>query len=108
MATCPRGCGEHLLMAERRGVTIDYCPRCRGIWLDHGELEKMLEMEAKAQPAAMQRELDPLMPPPGSRPAGGYRHDDRVEPEYVDYKYGSQQGRRKRGGLMGELFDIFD
>lgn len=109
MATCPRECGENLLMAERRGVSIDYCPKCRGIWLDHGELEKILEMELKSQPAAMRQEIDPLMPPPGSHPRGSYRHDDRAEPEYVDYKYGSKRGRRrKRGGLLGEVFDIFD
>jgi uncharacterized protein len=35
--------GTQLLMAERQGVEIDYCPQCRGIWLDRGELDKIIE-----------------------------------------------------------------
>ena len=39
---CP-SCNETLLMSDKQGVEIDYCPNCRGIWLDRGELEKILE-----------------------------------------------------------------
>jgi uncharacterized protein len=39
---CPI-CNVDLLLAERQGVEIDYCPKCRGIWLDRGELEKIIE-----------------------------------------------------------------
>lgn len=39
---CPK-CQETLLMVERNGIEIDYCPSCRGVWLDRGELDKMLE-----------------------------------------------------------------
>ena len=39
---CPH-CNVSLLMAEKQGVEIDYCPECRGIWLDRGELEKIIE-----------------------------------------------------------------
>lgn len=39
---CPR-CNVTLLMTDRQGVEIDYCPQCRGIWLDRGELEKIIE-----------------------------------------------------------------
>jgi Zn-finger nucleic acid-binding protein len=42
---CP-SCNETLLMSEKRGVEIDYCPNCRGIWLDRGELEKIMEHSA--------------------------------------------------------------
>ncbi|GAA4431741.1 zf-TFIIB domain-containing protein [Pontibacter saemangeumensis] len=42
---CPN-CNETLLMSEKNGVEIDYCPNCRGIWLDRGELEKILERSA--------------------------------------------------------------
>lgn len=42
---CPVCKDVTLLMSERRGVEIDYCPECRGIWLDRGELEKIMEKE---------------------------------------------------------------
>jgi uncharacterized protein len=41
---CPR-CNTQLLMSDKHGVEIDYCPSCRGIWLDKGELEKIIERE---------------------------------------------------------------
>jgi len=43
---CPH-CNVSLVMAERSGVEIDYCPQCRGIWLDRGELDKSLERSAQ-------------------------------------------------------------
>jgi len=39
---CPN-CNETLIMADRQGVEIDYCPKCRGVWLDRGELDKIIE-----------------------------------------------------------------
>jgi hypothetical protein len=42
---CP-ACSETLTMSERQGVEIDFCPKCRGVWLDRGELDKILEREA--------------------------------------------------------------
>lgn len=42
---CPN-CQQNLLMTERNGVEIDYCPECRGIWLDRGELDKIIEKSA--------------------------------------------------------------
>jgi Zn-finger nucleic acid-binding protein len=44
--TCPN-CGETLLMTERLKVEIDYCPKCRGVWLDKGELDKLLDIAAQ-------------------------------------------------------------
>ena len=42
---CPN-CNETLVMADRQGVEIDYCPKCRGVWLDRGELDKIIERSA--------------------------------------------------------------
>jgi Zn-finger nucleic acid-binding protein len=42
---CPN-CDETLVMTERQGVEIDYCPKCRGVWLDKGELDKIIERTA--------------------------------------------------------------
>ena len=44
---CPVCKDVTLLMSEKKGVEIDYCPECRGIWLDRGELEKLIEKEEK-------------------------------------------------------------
>lgn len=44
---CP-SCAATLVMSERQGVEIDYCPKCRGIWLDRGELDKILERSAQS------------------------------------------------------------
>ena len=43
---------ETLVMTERNGVEIDYCPKCRGVWLDRGELDKIIERTAAPQAAA--------------------------------------------------------
>lgn len=42
--------GAQLAMNERQGIEIDYCPQCRGIWLDRGELDKVIERSAQAMP----------------------------------------------------------
>jgi hypothetical protein len=43
--------GTQLLMSERQGIEIDYCPKCRGVWLDRGELDKLIERTGEEQPA---------------------------------------------------------
>jgi uncharacterized protein len=48
---CPV-CRVDLVMSERQGIEIDYCPKCRGLWLDRGELDKIIERAAAEQPAA--------------------------------------------------------
>jgi uncharacterized protein len=85
--------GEQLVMAERSGVEIDYCPSCRGVWLDRGELDKIIERSAGPGPAA-----SPTPPPP---PAGYPRGDDR--PYRGD---DSHHRRKKRGGFLEDLFDF--
>ncbi|WP_199286375.1 zf-TFIIB domain-containing protein, partial [Pseudogemmobacter humi] len=59
---------ETLMMTERQGVEIDYCPRCRGIWLDRGELDKLIEKASQqAMPPVSQPEPAPVRsaaPPP--------------------------------------------
>ena len=99
-------------MAERRGVQIDYCPACRGIWLDHGELEKILEVEMRENSTeSMEKQIEHLMPPPdvsrrGAERAERYRGDDH---DQYDYRYGKRGRRdRRRGGFWGEIADIFD
>ena len=48
---CP-DCNETLVMSDRSGVEIDYCPKCRGIWLDRGELDKIIERSSGQSPSS--------------------------------------------------------
>jgi Zn-finger nucleic acid-binding protein len=95
---CPQ-CNVSLTVTERQGVEIDYCPQCRGVWLDRGELDKLIERSAawqtRAQPptAATTKAAGSAPAPPTQR-----RHDDAA----ADHR---RHGRRKRG-LLGELFDF--
>ena len=78
--------GEVLVIAERQGVEIDYCPQCRGVWLDRGELEKIIDRSAGPQPRS---ERD---------------HDDR---RYGDRGDRDHRPRKKRPeSVLGELFDF--
>ncbi len=48
---CPTCTDTALVMSDRQGVEIDYCPQCRGVWLDRGELDKLIERSATMAPA---------------------------------------------------------
>jgi len=85
---CPV-CAVPLTMSERQNVEIDYCPQCRGVWLDRGELDKIIERAATDQaPAAV--------------PAA-QRHDMAAAP-YLQ-SYGSKPYYKKRKSFLEELFD---
>lgn len=94
---CPND-STTLVMSERAGVEIDYCPECRGVWLDRGELDKILDRaEAEASrsavlPSAASAEVQ--YPP---RPS--YDERDRR------YESHSGYGRKKKSHWLGELFD---
>lgn len=90
---CPVCKTKELVMAERQGIEIDYCPQCRGVWLDRGELDKIIDRsQAEAAPPQMQ---DRGTPPPGRDYSGGYS-----EPYHGYHK------KRKRKGLLSEIFDF--
>jgi len=86
---CPI-CKVTLLMSEKQGIEIDYCPTCRGVWLDRGELEKIIE---KSYSQSDQQNI-PLNSQ--SYHSKKYDHDDH---DSHGYKYG-----RKRN-LLSDLFD---
>ncbi len=87
---CPM-CNVELKMAERQGVEIDYCPQCRGVWLDRGELDKIIER------ANSERFVD-------DRARRSYDNKDDEARDERDYPDGSR--KRKRGGLLGDLLDF--
>jgi Zn-finger nucleic acid-binding protein len=95
--------GSPLVMAERSGVEIDYCPQCRGVWLDRGELDKIIERSAAAAPpppppAARAPERQPERSPERS-PVRSYepRHDR-------DDDYRGKPKRRE--SFLSDLFDF--
>jgi Zn-finger nucleic acid-binding protein len=84
---CPNDSAT-LVMSERHGIEIDYCPECRGVWLDRGELDKIIDRAGvAATPAA-----------PVAQPQ--YR-----EPQYHDRSYGQRPATKKRENWLSELFD---
>jgi uncharacterized protein len=86
--TCPV-CKVDLLITDKQGIEIDYCPKCRGIWLDRGELDKIIERSNEYDIKFESRKKD-----------REYRDDD-------DYKYKSQgYHKHKRKSFLGELFDF--
>jgi Zn-finger nucleic acid-binding protein len=84
-----------LVMAERSGIEIDYCPSCRGVWLDRGELDKIVERAApQSAPAA---------PAAGSYEA---ERDERRRTQEQRYAQPQQYRRKKKEGWLGEIFDF--
>ena len=79
--------GSTLVMADRQGVEIDYCPQCRGVWLDRGELDKIIERSVPAQA--------PQAASPAAQPHHGYDDDQRGYPK-----------KKRRGSFLDDIFDF--
>ncbi len=85
---CPN-CNETLVMADRQGIEIDYCPNCRGVWLDRGELDKIIERTSNFRP---------------DENAGHYPDDRyRQQNNYDDDEHHKQ---RKKKGFLSDFFDF--
>ena len=94
-----------LQMTERQGIEIDYCPSCRGVWLDRGELDKLIERSQQFEAApASQRYPERY----GSERRWGddeRRHLDHDDDD--DWRHDSKYGRRhKRKNMLEDLFDF--
>ncbi|GAW66571.1 hypothetical protein GPEL0_01r1997 [Geoanaerobacter pelophilus] len=96
---CPVCNTVNLVMAERQGVEIDYCPECRGVWLDRGELDKIIERSSigAATPQPPQPQYQGQQPYQGDPQHHGYRHDDH------GHGHGHKPYRKK--SFLEELFD---
>ncbi|MGH8084661.1 MAG: zf-TFIIB domain-containing protein [Lysobacter sp.] len=91
---CPVCSNVKLAMSDRQGIEIDYCPQCRGVWLDRGELDKLIErasVELAPQPQATR-------PPPLEQPRYEQPRYDKRDSDYYRHK--------KKKNLLGELFDF--
>ena len=96
---CPVCKDTTLLMSERQGVEIDYCPECRGVWLDRGELDKLIAGEEKAYAGNQQSTSD------NQRYVDDSRNDRRSRDDKRDKH--SQPRKHKRESFLGEIFEMF-
>ncbi len=126
---CPV-CGVELVMAERQGIEIDYCPKCRGVWLDRGELDKIVDRSfgtLAGEAAPPQAAASAYQPGPAGSASGAPR-DDRTSPwrdpaatgggDYRDSAGYRERwrgdddededrgGRPRRRGFLAEIFDF--
>lgn len=85
---CPL-CQVDLAMSERQGVEVDYCPKCRGVWLDRGKLDKIIERSPEGTSA-------------GRLPEAEDRNRDRRRNNL------EEDGDERRGGVGGWLSNFFD
>lgn len=84
-----------LQMSERSGIEIDYCPQCRGVWLDRGELDKLIERSSEREEALLKE-----------RPAR-YEDDDRYRERHHDYRHDSYKHKKyRKKSLLGEILDF--
>ena len=111
---CPVCKDVTLLMSEKKGIEIDYCPECRGIWLDRGELEKLIEKEEIYNKEHYESKRE-------SKEYRDDKYDDKYEDKYSErkqyhddydydekyYKNNKYSKKRRKESFMEEIFDIF-
>lgn len=85
---CPL-CNIDLVMSDRQGIEIDYCPECRGVWLDRGELDKIIDRSVPAAPALRET---------SDRDHYESREKKDYRPEYYH--------KKKKESWLGEIFDF--
>jgi Zn-finger nucleic acid-binding protein len=103
--TCP-SCGGELLELDRSGIKIDACRQCRGVWLDRGELDNILERERQVVGGADDEEFIREMTGGGGKERkSSYGFDSHTaEKIYSDYRSHKQHKKRKKS-FLDELFD---
>ena len=87
---CPN-CNETMVMSDRQGIEIDYCPNCRGVWLDRGELDKIIEKSAG---------YGPVPQTPSSY------DDEKHYREQYNHHQDPRYKHRKKKGFLSDLFDF--
>lgn len=108
---CPV-CRVPLAMSERQGIEIDYCPQCRGVWLDRGELDKIVERSTPPEAAASPTAPPPPQPQaplhPGGQQSpwdsGGFSHGGQGH-GHPHQGYGGKPYYKKKKHWLSELFD---
>ena len=111
---CPV-CQVSLAMSDRQGIEIDYCPQCRGVWLDRGELDKILDRAAAELPASSGPATDPRTESAGypqqsynpgyQEPRYEQRHEQRYDNRQQQGYDPRYQQKRKKKSFLDDLFD---
>ena len=97
---CPTD-GSTLLLSERQGIEIDYCPKCRGVWLDRGELDKLIERgDHDDDDDDRRRDFD-------RRDDDRWRERDRDRDRDREYAPSQYRPKRKKG-FLSEVFEFGD
>jgi Zn-finger nucleic acid-binding protein len=89
--------GATLVIADRNGVEIDYCPQCRGVWLDRGELDKIIERAAAYSPPP---------PPPPQAPQGRGYEERGYDRGYARDYHGKPRKKKKMSSFLDDIFDF--
>lgn len=95
---CPVCTNVDLLIAERQGVEIDYCPQCRGVWLDRGELDKVIERSTAAPIQHPYQQSEPQYPSSQVKHGHGDHHGHK--------QHGYGYGHQKKKSFLSEIFDF--
>jgi len=97
---CPN-CNVNLLMTDRNGVEIDYCPDCRGVWLDRGELDKIIERSIQGTPTT-----PPVAGSSHKQHDSDRKYYDSDRKDYDSDSHHPDYKRRKKESFLGDLFDF--
>ncbi|MFM7666979.1 MAG: zf-TFIIB domain-containing protein [Bacteroidota bacterium] len=88
---CP-SCNVNLLMTDRNGIEIDYCPNCRGVWLDKGELDKIIERSLSSSTHSNSSHSSSI--------------PNNLYAEKLKYEAMKKHHHKKHRGFLGDLFDF--
>ena len=105
---CPIDTTVDLVMTDRQGIEIDYCPTCRGVWLDRGELDKIIERAAAALPRAAPPDVASFPEPVVDERSRGdrERRRDWDDDDSHDHPRPFGKPKKKRSSFLGEMFDF--
>jgi len=103
---CPVCTTVNLVMSERQGVEIDYCPDCRGVWLDRGELDKVIERAAAQQESSAPPQRT-AQPQHAAQPQYQQQPNNYGSGQAQGYGHGHSHGQKpyRKKSFLEELFD---
>lgn len=99
---CPVCKDKDLVMSERSGIEIDYCPECRGVWLDRGELDKIIERNMASQ----QETYREAAPQKEYREKKYYENKKHYDDDYKYHDKHSHYGKHKKRSFLSDIFDF--
>lgn len=99
---CPVCKDKDLVMSERSGIEIDYCPQCRGVWLDRGELDKIIERNMASQ----QETYREAAPQKEYREEKYYENKKHYDDDYKYHDKHSHYGKHKKRSFLSDIFDF--